>query len=300
MMVVTVNPKNETTTLISIPRDIMTSISGFESSFPQKLNAAYAFKAASDNNVSLGDGVSTTIDTIQKMFNFPINYFAMVNMSGLGDVVEQLGGVQVKSPLTFTFSQETAHESGKDLYQFTEGSSTFKYAADGETFKSYSKMNGQAALAFSRMRYQDPKGDYGRTERQRLLLQQIISKVKKNPAQVVNLKFINSTTKNIASNLKSEDMLKLGTNYISASKHIVSYTVQGQGETFEGISYQRVTTAQRQAITNKVRSSLNLEAATTGNEFGSNITENNLAQVGTADQLYPENNTDENMQLREE
>ncbi|MDV7738602.1 transcriptional regulator [Leuconostoc mesenteroides] len=300
MMVVTVNPKNETTTLISIPRDIMTSISGFESSFPQKLNAAYAFKAASDNNVSLGDGVSTTIDTIQKMFNFPINYFAMVNMSGLGDVVEQLGGVQVKSPLTFTFSQETAHESGKDLYQFTEGSSTFKYAADGETFKIYSKMNGQAALAFSRMRYQDPKGDYGRTERQRLLLQQIISKVKKNPAQVVNLKFINSTTKNIASNLKSEDMLKLGTNYISASKHIVSYTVQGQGETFEGISYQRVTTAQRQAITNKVRSSLNLEAATTGNEFGSNITENNLAQVGTADQLYPENNTDENMQLREE
>ncbi|WP_273950956.1 hypothetical protein [Leuconostoc mesenteroides] len=45
---------------------------------------------------------------------------------------------------------------------------------------------------------------------------------------------------------------------------------------------------------------MNLEAATTGNEFGSNITENNLAQVGTADQLYPENNTDENMQLREE
>ena len=95
-------------------------------------------------------------------------------------------------------------------------------------------------------------------------------------------------------------MLKLGTNYISASKHIVSYTVQGEGETYEGISYQRVTTAQRQAITNKVRSSLNLEAATTVNEFGSNITENNLAQVGTADQLYPENNTDENMQLREE
>lgn len=300
MMVVTVNPKNETTTLISIPRDIMTSISGFESSFPQKLNAAYAFKAASDNNASLGDFVSTTIDTIQKMFNFPINYFAMVNMSGLGDVVEQLGGVKVKSPLTFAFSQETAHESGKDLYQFTEGSSTFKYASDGENFKTYSKMNGQAALAFSRMRYQDPKGDYGRTERQRLLLQQIISKVKKNPAQVVNLKFINSTTKNIASNLKPEDMLKLGTNYISASKHIVSYTVQGEGETYEGISYQRVTTAQRQAITNKVRSSLNLEAATTGNEFGSNITENNLAQVGTADQLYPENNTDENMQLREE
>ena len=84
--------------LFSIPRDIMTSISGFESSFPQKLNAAYAFKAASDNNVSLGDGVSTTIDTIQKMFNFPINYFAMVNMVDLAMLSNNLVACKSSHP----------------------------------------------------------------------------------------------------------------------------------------------------------------------------------------------------------
>ncbi|GMA68997.1 LytR family transcriptional regulator [Leuconostoc litchii] len=300
MMIVTVNPKKETTTLISIPRDIMTSISGFENSFPQKLNAAYAFKEASDDNASLGDGVGTTMDTIQKMFNFPINYFAMVNMSGLGDVVDQIGGVSVKSPLTFAFSQETAHETGKDLYQFTQGSSSFKYAADGKNYITQHKMDGKAALAFSRMRYQDPKGDYGRTERQRILLQQIIRRIKQNPTKVVNLNFINATTKNIASNLKSDDMLTLGTNYINATKNIVSYTVQGQGELYDGVSYQRVTKAQRQAITNKVRTSLDMDSATTGGEFGSEVTAGELAQVGTADELYPENNTSENLKLTEE
>lgn len=218
MMVVTINPKSKTTTLISVPRDIMTSISGFETSFPQKLNAAYAFKESSDNKASLGDGVSTAIVTLQKMFNFPINYYAMVNMSGLGDVVDQLGGVSVKSPLTFAFSQETAHATGKDLYQFQQDSTNFKYASDGQNFQSFSKMNGKAALAFSRMRYQDPLGDYGRTQRQRILLNAIIKKIKGNPSKILNLKFINATTKNIASDLTAQDMLALGSNYMSASK----------------------------------------------------------------------------------
>lgn len=300
MMIITINPKSETTTLISIPRDIMTSISGFETSFPQKLNAAYAFKEASDNNASLGDGVSTAIVTIQKMFNFPINYYTMVNMSGLGDVVDQLSGVSVKSPLTFAFSQETAHATGKDLYQFEQGSTQFKYASDGQNFQSFSKMNGKAALAFSRMRYQDPQGDYGRTERQRILLNGIIKKIKDNPSKILNLKFINTTTKNIASDLTAEDMLALGSNYISASKNIISYTVQGEGEMYDGVSFQRVTTAQRQAITNKVRNTLGLNPADTGSEFGSKISSEQLLQVGTADDLYSEYNSDQNLTLKAE
>ena len=297
LMLVTVNPEKETTTMISLPRDIMTSIDGFEESFPQKLNAAYAFRETADKEATLGDGVSTTITTIQKMFNIPINYFAMVNMSGLGDVVDRLGGIQAVSPLTFDFSQETAHETGNDLYRFTEGKSDYYYAADGEHFKHYKKMDGKAALAFSRMRYQDPKGDYGRTQRQRILLEAIMNKVKKNPTTILNTDFINATTKNIASNLKLGDMLALGSNYMAATKHINSYTVQGEGQMYQGVSYQRVTTAQRQAVTDTVRSALGLSPATTGEEFGSDVTSYQLAQVGSADDQYPEFNTASNEKL---
>ncbi|KGO31792.1 transcriptional regulator [Oenococcus alcoholitolerans] len=297
LMLAIINPKKKTTTLISVPRDIMTSIVGFENSFPQKLNAAYAFKEASDNKTSLGEGVGTTMQTIEKMFNIPIDYFAMVNMSGLGDVVNQIGGVSVKSPLTFLFSQDTAHDYGKNLYRFNQGSTTFQYAADGINFKTYQKMNGVAALAFSRMRYQDPKGDYGRTERQRLLLEQIVKKVKQKPSLVFNLKFINSSTKNVATDLKTDNLISLANNYISATKNIKSYTVQGEPEIYNGVSYQRVTTAQRQAVTNEVRKDLNLKKEKTGSEFGSGISQTELYQVGTADFLYPDDDTENNSKL---
>lgn len=69
---------------------------------------------------------------------------------------------------------------------------------------------------------------------------------------------------------------------------------------YDGVSFQRVTTAQRQAITNKVRANLGLSPADTGSEFGSNISSEQLLQVDTADNLYPEDNTDSNLTLKSE
>lgn len=291
IMFVVVNPQKKTTTMVSIPRDIMTSIPGFEESFPQKLNAAYAFKETADDNASLGDGVGETMKTIEKMFNIPINYYAMVNMSGLGQAVDQLGGIDVKSPLSFTFSQDTAETTGNNLYKFKKNSTTFKYAADGTNFKTYNKMDGQAALAFARMRYEDPLGDYGRTQRQRLILHAVIDKVKTNPTKVLNAKFFKKAAKNVATNLSWGDILTIGSSYIDAGNNIKSYTVQGESQMYDGVSYQRVTTKQRQAMTNTVRSALGLKHAKTGNEFAGEVTDDQLYYVGSADYLYPSNNT---------
>lgn len=297
IMLVVVNPKKNSTTIVSIPRDVMTSIPGFESSFPQKLNAAYAFKETSDSNASLGDGVSTTMSTIEKMFNVPINYYAMVNMSGLGQVVDQLGGIKVNSPLSFTFSQDTAEEYGNNLYQFTKGSSSFKYAADGSTFTKYTTMNGDAALAFARMRYEDPQGDYGRTLRQRLILQAVIDKAKSNPTKILNSTFFNTAAKNIATDLTWNDLLTIGSSYLKATDNVTSYTVQGEAQMYDGVSYQRLTTNQRQAMTNKVRSALGLKSAKTGSEFAGEVSNSDLYSVGSADYLYSSSNTESDLTL---
>ena len=69
---------------------------------------------------------------------------------------------------------------------------------------------------------------------------------------------------------------------------------------YDGLSDQRVTTSQRQTITNKVRTSLYLNPDTTDSEFGSDISQNELDQVGTADELYPESNTSQNLNLQSE
>nr|MWN20584.1 hypothetical protein [Leuconostoc lactis] len=70
-----------------------------EGLFPQKLNAAYAFGST-----------ATSIKTVESFLNIPIDFYALVNMGGLATMVDQVGGVSVKSPLDFTYSQETARD----------------------------------------------------------------------------------------------------------------------------------------------------------------------------------------------
>src|SRR5699024_12171985 len=61
-----------------------------------------------------------------------------------------VGGVTVTPPLIFTY----------DGYTFTKGKTVH--------------LNGNQALAYSRMRYDDPKGDYGRQLRQREVIMSVL------------------------------------------------------------------------------------------------------------------------------
>ncbi|WP_147011240.1 LCP family protein, partial [Leuconostoc mesenteroides] len=187
MMLLLVNPKTKKTTMISIPRDAMVSIPGYESTFPQKINAAYAYGST-----------ATAIKTVESYLNIPIDFYALVNMSGLEKMVTQVGGISVKSPIDFTYSQETAHAYGANLYRFHKGSTGYEHSDDNGVTWSATKhvMTGDAALAFSRMRYDDPDGDYGRQKRQRLVLEGLIKK-SANVSSLLNTKFMNTMSSNV-------------------------------------------------------------------------------------------------------
>ncbi|WP_278364180.1 LCP family protein, partial [Leuconostoc lactis] len=110
MMIITVNPKTKTTTMMSIPRDIMVAIAGAESTFPQKLNAAFPIA-----------GVGATITTLQNYLNVPIDFYVLVNMGGLEKLIDQVGGVQVVSPLTFTYTPEA--DTTPETFKYFKGKS---------------------------------------------------------------------------------------------------------------------------------------------------------------------------------
>ena len=82
------------------------------------------------------------MDTVQKYVGIPIDHYVSINMKGLKELVDAVGGVEVNND--FTFSQ--------DGYDFTIGKIT---------------LDGDQALSYSRMRYEDPNGDYGRQGRQK-------------------------------------------------------------------------------------------------------------------------------------
>ena len=149
MILVTVNPQTRETTIMSLERDILTNITKDGETVQAKLNAAYA-----------QGGAELAIETIQDLMNIHIDRYAMINMKGLVQLVDKVGGITVNNPFDFDISIE------ENEPEYTANIPPGRQEIDGEQ-----------ALVYSRMRYQDPEGDYGRQKRQREVIEKIIKKV---------------------------------------------------------------------------------------------------------------------------
>ena len=277
LMLVTVNPKKDKVTIMSLPRDSVIAPVGYEDEFPQKLNSAYEFGSA-----------KTTIQTIQDWLNVPIDFYALVNMGGMEKVINELDGVKVKSPLTFAYNPYTAHDDAGYLFSFKKGSSTYTFTAQDGVTHTYHKMDGKAALAFSRMRYDDPQGDYGRQERQRMVLEAIVDKAQSNPTKLVNAKFLDTLSDSTKTDLTFGDMTTIISKYLSAAKNIKTDHAQGTEVTLSSGSSELISPKEKQRVTNVLRKSLGLKHKKTGNLYGGEVTAatllaNGLVTTGASD-----------------
>ena len=205
-IVATVNPRDKQTTLVSLARDTYVDIPG--QGKQDKLNHAYAF-----------GGASLAMDTVENYLNIPINHYVSINMAGLKELVNAVGGIEVNNNLTFS----------QDGYDFTIG----KISLDGEQ-----------ALSYSRMRYEDPNGDYGRQERQRKVIEGIVQKV---------------LSLNSVSNYQEilTDMKKIALDYRSAFGKVKQDQLQGTGFMQDGVSYQRVDEQELTRVQQELKNQLN-------------------------------------------
>lgn len=153
IMLLTV-PKQGTPSLISIPRDTYAQVPGHGGN---KINSSYA----------LG-GPALLVKTVEGFTGMKVDHYAEVGMGGVASIVDAVGTVNLCSDLTV--------EDPKSKLTWTPGC----HDVDGET-----------ALAFGRMRYQDPKGDIGRADRQRQIIQAVTKEVASpaslNPAHQIKL-----------------------------------------------------------------------------------------------------------------
>ena len=202
MMVMTVNPNTKTTTMVSLQRDTKITIDGMT----EKLNAAYA----------LGDA-KQAMTTVEQLLDIKLDGYLLVNMKGLEQLVDAVGGVTVKSPLTFSY----------EGYSFTENQDV--------------TMNGTEALAFSRMRYDDPRGDYGRQIRQQLVIEAVMNKLKADPRSALNNDFLDAVSDNVRSNISLTSMRNLATKYRDAGETINRDQMTGTGVMIDGVSYQEMS-----------------------------------------------------------
>jgi LCP family protein required for cell wall assembly len=148
IMVVHIDPGENTGILVSFPRDLWVEVPGHGSS---KINAAFAF-----------GGAELTIATLKQNFDIPISHFLQVDFAGFRDIVDAIGSVPIWFPTP-----------ARDAY------TGLNIASAG-----CHDLPGEAALAYVRSRFyeyqtadgewhSDPTSDLGRINRQQYFIRSL-------------------------------------------------------------------------------------------------------------------------------
>ncbi|MFB5166672.1 LytR family transcriptional regulator [Parageobacillus toebii] len=223
LIVMTVNPNKKSIEMVSIPRDTRTEIIG--KGKKDKINHSYAF-----------GGVEMTMATVEHFLDIPIDYYIKVNMESFRDIVDAVGGVTVNNPFAFTYEGVT----------FPKGEIT---------------LNGEKALKYSRMRKSDPRGDFGRQDRQKQIIEAIIQKGASFSSLTNYDEVLAAIGKNMKTNLTFDEMQEIQANYKEARHHIEQLHITGKGTTINGTYYLIVPEEERLAISNKLKEHLELKTA---------------------------------------
>ncbi|UUX34077.1 LCP family glycopolymer transferase [Fundicoccus culcitae] len=223
MIVATVNPNTNQTTLTSIPRDTLTEIVGYGTT--DKINHAYAF-----------GGMAMAVNTVQNLLDIPIDFTITVNMKGFSDVVDAVGGVTLTPTVTF-------EQRG---YQFVEGQTMH--------------LDGDQALAYSQNRY-DTGGDYGRQERQRQLIEALLAEVIDFSLLYRYNDILISLEDNVTTDLTFDEIVTLSRHYTGAASNVVNYQLTGHGEMIDGIYYEIIEDDSLNSISSQLKTQLEIESA---------------------------------------
>ena len=221
LMLFTLNPKTKSMKITSIPRDTYTEIIG--KGKKDKINHAYAF-----------GGIDMAVKTVENFLNVPVDHYIEVNMAGFKDIVDAVGGVDVNNDLDFT-SRDTHFAKG-DIH-----------------------LDGEKALKYTRMRYEDPRGDFGRQMRQRQVIQAVIKKGASVSSLASYGDVLKAIEKNVKTSLTQDQMFDIQKNYKDCMENSEEIQIPGDGhKAADGIWYYYVPDAAKQDLTNKLRTHLEL------------------------------------------
>ncbi|MEZ0482139.1 LCP family protein [Planococcus sp. SSTMD024] len=185
-----------------------------------KINHAYAF-----------GGIEMSMDTTENLLDIPIDYVVQVNMEGFEDIVDAVDGVTVNNSLAFD--------------NFPEGEID---------------LNGEQALDYVQMRKQDPRGDFGRQDRQKQVIQGIMRKGASINSLWNYKDIFDALGQNVRTNMKFDEMVDVQRNYQDAVTNVDQLIVEdGYGETINGIWYYMMDDAELGEIQSTLKEHMELE-----------------------------------------
>ena len=185
IMIMSLNTETKKVKLMSVMRDTLVPITYNGKTTYAKINSAY------------NKGPECAIKTLNTIFGLDISEYATVNFYGMSDIIEAVGGIDVE--LAKGELDVYGYENGKKLNWGLNGCIAEICGHKGlDPNKYYIKeagmhhLNGVQAVAYARIRHaaniEGTNDDYGRTDRQRYVMEQLFNKaIKLGKSQYVKL-----------------------------------------------------------------------------------------------------------------
>lgn len=206
MMIATLDMKHKKLKVTSLMRDMYVDIPGYGKN---KFNAAYSF-----------GGIKLLYKTIASNFGIKLDGYAEVNFDAFIDVINAVGGVEATLTESEAYNlNDTNYIRRKKYRNVKEGTQILNgYQALGYCRIRHGKMkNGHMAAVLTASGKGD---DYGRTERQRLVVQALLKKVKSMSIDKW-MELVDVILPNVTTDLSKEDIysyvlavVKMGTTDI--------------------------------------------------------------------------------------
>jgi LCP family protein required for cell wall assembly len=166
LLLMRLDPKKHSLTVLSIPRDMRVPIPGHGTT---KINAAYSY-----------GGAALALETVRQVLNIPINYLITVNFTGFRRVVTDVGGVYIDVERRY-FNQNGQPGSG----DYT----------NIDLKAGYQELNGPQALAYVRYRHDD--SDIYRLARQQAFLRELKHKLDLTTIGTNFVSLVNDVSSNV-------------------------------------------------------------------------------------------------------
>jgi LCP family protein required for cell wall assembly len=177
IMVCRLDPYRNALTILSIPRDTQALIPGHGT---QKINGANAI-----------GGVEMARQTVSELLGIPIDHYVVLNVHGLVELVNELGGITVMVPKRMKYMDWTA----KLKIDLDPGPHT---------------LTGNQAMGFVRFRH-DALGDIGRVQRQQLFMHAVLDKALQPESWSHLPKLIEIGQKYIETDLTPSEIVEMST-----------------------------------------------------------------------------------------
>jgi LCP family protein required for cell wall assembly len=224
IVVLSVDPVNNTATMLSVPRDLWVDMPVNYFGKQQKINAAYEsgkyhylgkLDPSNANAAAVEAGFDSVDTTLKQVLDININYHLLVNFQAFRQAIDTVGGVTVNVPTPLV-----------DPTMAWENHNSSILAPAG-----VQQMDGVKALLYARSR--ETTSDFARAQRQRQILVALKDKVLtagtlSNPAKIDGL--MNAFGDNVYSDLSTQGATRL----VSIMKQVSDNKVDSVGLTDQG------------------------------------------------------------------